>query len=113
MDLHGISSKYKGFYIDFARNRSNPMSLHVERPFVNHFLFFIFRFFSEPKMIVGDDKKCIPVTGKSMVAIITRSEGKFEKISSMVKFFWITSSYQNTSQLVGIAKIRLVKVEIL
>ena len=44
-------------------------------------------------MIVGDDKKCIPVPGKSIENIITRSEGKFEKISSMVKFFWITSSY--------------------
>ena len=81
MDLHGISSNYKGFYIDFVRNQSNLMSLHVERPFVKNFEFFIFGFFSEPKMIVGDDKKCIPVTGKPMVAITTRSEGKFEKIS--------------------------------
>ena len=54
--------------------------MHVEGPFAKKFYFF-FGFFSEPKMIVGDDKKCIPVPGKSIAHIITRSEGKFEKIS--------------------------------
>ena len=50
-------------------------------------------------MIVGDDKKCIPVTGKSMVSIITSLEGIFEKISLMVKFFWRTSSYADLKKL--------------
>ena len=49
-------------------------------------------------MIVRDDKKCIPVTGKSMVSIITRQESIFEKISLMVKFFSRTSSHTERVQ---------------
>ena len=40
------------------------MSLHVEGPFVKNFTFFIFGFFPETKMIVGDAEKRIPVAVK-------------------------------------------------
>ena len=52
--------KYKGFCIDFRSSRRYSLSLHVEAPFDKNFQIFIFGFFPEPKMSVGDAQSAIP-----------------------------------------------------
>ena len=77
--------KYKGFCIDSRSSRRHSMSLHVEGPFVKNFTFFIFVFFPETKMIVGDAKKRIPGTVKSMMPKVTRLEIFFHRLGSFFR----------------------------
>ena len=63
----------------------SPMSLHVYVPFVTNFKFFIFGFFPEPKMNVGDAQKRIPVVVKSKMTKVTRVEIFFHRLGSFFR----------------------------
>ena len=61
------------------------ISLHIYVPFATKFKFFIFGFFSEPKMNVGDAQKRIPVVVKSKMTKVPRVEIFFGRLGSFFR----------------------------